>query len=56
MKTSHLRSMVEGQPNAELVETLAVGSAYLSKHTERFAGVSRLRTMRNLSLRDEKSR
>jgi hypothetical protein len=49
MKTSHLRSMVEGQPNAELVETLTVGSAYLSKPTERFAGVSRLRTMRIIS-------
>jgi esterase/lipase superfamily enzyme len=46
MKTSNLRSMVEGPPNAELVETLTVGSAYLSKLTERFAGVSQLRTMR----------
>jgi hypothetical protein len=41
--------MVEGQPNAELIETLAVGSIYLNKLTERFTGVSRLRTMRIIS-------
>jgi triacylglycerol esterase/lipase EstA (alpha/beta hydrolase family) len=54
MKTSHLRSMVEGQPNLELVETLTVGSTYLNNLTERFTGVSRLRVMRIISAYETK--
>jgi hypothetical protein len=54
MKNSHLFPMVEGQPNAALVQALSLDSIYLSQLDEHFSGVTRLRKVRLVSVFETK--
>src|SRR5277367_3228294 len=50
MKMSHLLPMVEGKPNAGLVEILSPKSTYLPKLDEQFNGIMLLRKVRLISV------
>ncbi|KAI1407119.1 hypothetical protein F5Y13DRAFT_175692 [Hypoxylon sp. FL1857] len=45
MATSHLRAMVEGQVNEELIRDLSIGSEYLRSLDDHFSGLSLVRHM-----------
>lgn len=50
MRMSHLLSMVDGRPNAGLVEILSPESTYLPKLDEQFSGIMLLRKIRPISV------
>ncbi|RDW89694.1 hypothetical protein BP6252_01726 [Coleophoma cylindrospora] len=50
MDMSHLRLMVEGHPNAKLVEVLSPTSTYLSEWSQRFNGLAQISHIRLISV------
>jgi triacylglycerol esterase/lipase EstA (alpha/beta hydrolase family) len=54
MQVTHLLSMVKGQPNEGLVNTLSVDSPYLNILDEGFAGIAAYRSMRIVSAYETK--
>jgi hypothetical protein len=54
MHTEHLRAMVEGQPNQELIESLSSESKYLPELDIQFSGLAEFRTIRFISVYETK--
>jgi len=54
MHTEHLLSMVDSQPNQELVESLSSGAAYLPELDIQFTGLDISRSIRFVSLYETK--
>lgn len=54
MKTSHLLPMVQGQPNAHIVDVLSIDSDYLRSLDEQFSGIVTHRSIRILSIYETK--
>lgn len=50
MDIRHLRLMVEGQPNAKLIEALSPTSTYLSEWSHRFNGLAQISHIRLISV------